>query len=94
MPFIAMSNISGSYSNGALGLGSAEDINAKLSGGSYSQGARHRASNVPMPIEVQFDHQEEKRNMFCFAAAAGGCHTGALAIDLEVKLLVQYSSLL
>lgn len=48
-------------------------------------GRRVQPSNVSVPTEVRFDHQEKgRRDMYCFAVTAAGWHMGALAIDLEV----------
>jgi len=84
----------GHYSKGALGLGDPAYIKPGQPGGFLTKNdreiavARRRGEppNVSVPTEVRFDHEEkERKNMFCFAAAAAGWHMGALAIDLETK---------
>ncbi|PCH36204.1 RCC1/BLIP-II [Wolfiporia cocos MD-104 SS10] len=66
------------FSNGALGLGDPSTIPAGQPG--------EFATDLRVPTEVRFDHQDwedRRRERFCFAAAAGGWHMGALVIDLE-----------
>lgn len=49
---------------------------------------------VDEPVEVMFDWEERKKKgeaegkkeKYCFAATAAGWHTGALVIDLEVRI--------
>ena len=87
----------GQYSTGALGLGDPANIEPGQPGGFLNQDHRQMAlnrrrgepPNVSVPTEVRFDHEEKTRKeMFCFAAAAAGWHTGALVIDLEVRISV------
>ena len=83
----------GQYSKGALGLGDPGKLPAGSPGGFAEEERRLRAQtlghgfppNVAAPSEVRFDHglkAEGKVERYCFAAAAGGWHTGALVIDL------------
>ncbi|KII85876.1 hypothetical protein PLICRDRAFT_115016 [Plicaturopsis crispa FD-325 SS-3] len=86
----------GAYSRGALGLGDPVDLAIGAPGGfaddvqlAQARQGRRRATpdRVEVPCEVRFDWGEKKRHdTFCFAAAAGGWHTGALVIDLEVRV--------
>lgn len=39
--------------------------------------------DVKVPTEVKF---ENGRETFCFAATAGGWHTGTLVIDMDVSI--------
>jgi len=93
----------GAYSSGALGLGDPGKIEAGKPGGYHTEAhrldaiARRRRPAVPpvgTPTEVRFDHgRKTPKEMFCFAATAGGWHMGALVIDLEVRAcvnLIQY----
>jgi len=83
----------GQYSKGALGLGDPGKLPAGSPGGFAEEERRIRAEtlghgspqNVAVPSEVRFDHglkAEGRAERYCFAAAAGGWHTGALVIDL------------
>ena len=83
----------GSYSNGALGLGDPRQILAGTPGGYESEARRQQVvaqsfiaepPNVTDPTEVRFDHNGEKGKKFVFAATAGGWHTGALVMSMEV----------
>jgi len=83
----------GQYCKGALGLGDPGKLPAGSPGGFAEEERRVRAEalgqgfpqDVAVPSEVRFDHElKAKRRVerYCFAAAAGGWHTGALVIDL------------
>ena len=88
----------GQFSKGALGLGDPLEIEVGQPGGFASEQARNHAvhhrlgllgtpPDVQVPTEVRFDHGEKRRRpKYCFAAAALGWHTGALVIDLDVRL--------
>ncbi|PCH36203.1 RCC1/BLIP-II [Wolfiporia cocos MD-104 SS10] len=86
----------GGFSKGALGLGDPSTMLAGQPGGFATEDAaaaarrsRYFGASPPellVPTEVRFDHQDRedrRRERFCFAAAAGGWHMGALVIDLE-----------
>ncbi|KAI8985750.1 RCC1/BLIP-II [Trametes punicea] len=88
----------GAFSKGALGLGDPTLIPLGQPGG-YADDEQRRTSvhprwgvmrpppDVRVPAEVRFDHGERrKREKYCFAAAALGWHTGALVIDLDVRI--------
>jgi hypothetical protein len=83
----------GQYSNGALGLGDPGRLKPGTPGGFEVQERRgvtyhprRRPPAVSVPTEVRFSNSRKKANdMFCFAAAAAGWHTGALVIDLNVR---------
>ena len=89
----------GAYSNGALGLGDPLKLKPGIPG-AYSNGreltaarsgGRPRVNPVgaEIPTEVRFDHGSKKqRERFCFATTAAGWHTGALVIDLQVRLIL------
>ena len=83
----------GGYSRGAFGLGDPGNVPAVSSGGFVDGERRVRVvnlgkgfpSNVTTPSEVRFDHglkAEGRVERYCFVAAAGGWHAGALVIDL------------
>lgn len=83
----------GQYSKGALGLGDPVELPIGSPGGFANEQTRERAGrmtfgvppSVTVPSEVRFDHGLKaggKVERYCFAAAAGGWHTGALVIDL------------
>ena len=83
----------GQYCKGALGLGDPGKLPTGSPGGYAEEERRLRAQtlgqgsppDVAVPSEVRFDHglkAEGKVERYCFAAAAGGWHTGALVIDL------------
>ena len=83
----------GQYCKGALGLGDPGKLPFGSPGGFADEERRVRAQNlghgfppnVAVPSEVRFDHglkAEGRIERYCFAAAAGGWHTGALVIDL------------
>ena len=86
----------GQYSQGALGLGDPLELEPGSPGGfataaqrdlARERGRRMIPQDVSIPTEVRFDHTGKKpRDRFCFAATAAGWHTGALVIDLEVRL--------
>ena len=91
----------GQYSQGALGLGDPLELEPGSPGAFATAAqrnlARERSREVPqavsIPTEVRFDHTGKKpRDRFCFAATAAGWHTGALVIDLEVRLLYFYTN--
>ncbi|KAG8927718.1 hypothetical protein FRC03_000435 [Tulasnella sp. 419] len=84
----------GAYSKGALGLGNPIKLPVGAPGGfptkealeyakdrSYFQDIAPPEVKNPSPVRFDWDHPGRKR--FCFAVAAFGWHTGALAIDLE-----------
>ena len=89
----------GAFSWGALGLGDPTTAPPGAPGGFATQADRDSATHhqwglgrvppeVRVPSTVRFDHGERRaRPKFCFAAAACGWHTGALAIDLDVRTL-------
>lgn len=84
----------GAFSHGALGLGKPENLPVGAPGGYGTQrqldraraGASPQVPEVETPTEVNFDHGEEKKERFCFAATAAGWHTGALVIDLNPEV--------
>lgn len=81
----------GAYSNGACGLGDPGTLEPGTPGAFATREAANRRRSVPprvdVPTEVRFDHASKKRKeRFCFSVTACGWHTGALVIDLEVRL--------
>ena len=82
----------GEYSSGALGLGDPGKLPVGSPGGYAEEEKRVRAQadelrppGVTVPTEVRFDHGltvEGRVKRYCFAAAASGCHTVALVVDL------------
>jgi|ERR1700722_7633773 len=87
----------GQYSLGALGLGDPGKLEPGAPGGFETEAQRRdvremrrrfRPLPVKIPTEVRFSHGKKKsKDMFCFAAAAAGWHTGALVMDLDVSVL-------
>ena len=55
-----------------------------------------RDTEVRAPTEVRFDTErdDDGRRMFCFGATACGWHTGALVVDLDVRVLSTFDSAL
>ncbi|KAI0676091.1 RCC1/BLIP-II [Trametes maxima] len=88
----------GAFSKGALGLGDPTLIPFGEPGGYADEQERRGAvhirwgvmrppEDVRVPTAVRFDHEgRRKRAKYCFAAAALGWHTGALVIDLDVRI--------
>ncbi|KZS90777.1 RCC1/BLIP-II protein [Sistotremastrum niveocremeum HHB9708] len=80
----------GQFSTGALGLGDPAQLPVGAPGGYATEEEKANAvnsswrffnpPNVETPSEVKFGNG---KNKYCFAAAAGGWHFGALVIDLE-----------
>ena len=62
----------GSFMEGALGLG--PDVG--------------RSTGVRVPTEVRFgaERGDGSQRMFCFSATSCGWHTGALVVDLDVRV--------
>lgn len=90
----------GSFSNGALGLGDPRQLPAGAPGGYESEDRLRQVTanrflaeppSVVEPAEVRFDHNGEKGRKFVFAATAGGWHTGALVMSLEVSCILPRS---
>lgn len=84
----------GAYSSGALGLGDPTLLPVGSAGGYVDDVERERAKryrrvppDVRVPSEVKFGTVDGSggQKMFVFGAAAGGWHTGALVIDMEVS---------
>ncbi|EMD39127.1 hypothetical protein CERSUDRAFT_112811 [Gelatoporia subvermispora B] len=84
----------GSFSKGALGLGEPTQLPVGTPGGFATEANRQAAlrgrwgmqvppPEVREPAPVHFGSAGAAREMFCFAAAAAGWHTGALVIDLD-----------
>jgi len=79
----------GEFSSGALGLGDPANLEPGAPGGyapATNNGRRRgRPAKVETPTKVRFDYGTQgPRDRFAFAIAAGGWHTGALAMDLNV----------
>ncbi|CAL1714557.1 unnamed protein product [Somion occarium] len=80
----------GEYNRGALGLGDPTTIEPGQPGGFATEEERQdviregfatlEPPDVKVPTEVKF---ENGRETFCFAATAGGWHTGTLVIDMD-----------
>ena len=73
----------GAFMEGALGLG--QDVG--------------RDADVEVPTEVRFGadadvREDGRRRMFCFGATACGWHTGALVVDLDVRVCLTFDSAL
>ncbi|KAI0028891.1 RCC1/BLIP-II [Vararia minispora EC-137] len=87
----------GAFSEGALGLGDPRKLPLGTPGGYRSQQAldsARRRDHIPEPpsveepAEVRFDMDgREAGRKYAFAATAGGWHSGALVLSLEVRLV-------
>jgi SCF-associated factor 1 len=82
----------GAYSEGALGLGDPRTLPVGAPGGYATDDARARAASrdfiyeppaVEAPAKVGFGAGGRK---FVFAATMGGWHSGALVLNLEVRV--------
>ncbi|KAG8885209.1 hypothetical protein FRB99_004479 [Tulasnella sp. 403] len=77
----------GAFSNGALGLGDPGRLAIGAPGGYADENHRlyrREPSRVEVPSEIRFDWEGDTTKKFVVSVAAGGWHTGALVIDLEL----------
>jgi len=88
----------GRYSRGALGLGDPGVIPPGQPGGYATEQQRIAAAtnggpyppDVSEPAEVSFV-PARRENMFCFAVTAAGWHMGALVMDLQVRVRLEFA---
>ena len=88
----------GAFSKGAIGIGDPVDIEPGQPGGFNTREERLAVMDarahmpftpyVQEPTAVRFDHmlKSKGKKKFVFAATAAGWHSGALVIDLEVRV--------